>query len=139
MHTMIYREQHGRIRQIVRDLLGCETSGASDLEVRTLLGRLTGTVKVHLTGEDSALYPRLLAHLDDGVREKAKEFHDSMGSLAGAYGAFAQKWTSGTILRDDRTGFFREFRDIADTLCRGIDLEDRELYTMADENLAVAG
>lgn len=135
MQTKIYREQHGRLRQIVRELAAMESSGADDLEIRRTLGRLTGTVKIHLAGEDEGLYPRLLAHPDAGVRTKAREFQDSMGGLATAYIAFSEKWMSGSRLRDERKAFFGELAGVADALGKRMDLEDRELYALADREL----
>lgn len=139
MQTQIYREQHGRIRQLVREIVAMEASGASELEIRSALGRLTGTVKIHLAGEDSTLYPRLLSHGDAAVRGAAKQFQETMGGLAGAYLAFNEKWTTGMGLRTDRPGFFKEFRGVADALGKRMEKEDAELYAMADRELAAAG
>ena len=136
MQTKIYREQHGRLRQILREMAAMDGSGSDDLDIRRALGRLTGTVKIHLAGEDEGLYPRLLAHPDAAVRAKAREFQESMGGLAAAYVAFAEKWTNAALMRDDRAGFFRELDGIIDALTKRMDLEDRELYAMADRELA---
>lgn len=138
MQTSIYREQHGRIRQIVREIAAMESAGAADLEIRTALGRLSGTVKIHLAGEDASLYPRLFSHPDAAVRTKAKNFHDSMGGLTAAYVAFAGRWSTGAALREDRAGFFSAFRAVADALTTRMDKEDAELYAMADRELAAA-
>ena len=138
MQTKVYREQHGRLRQIVREVTALERSDADYMEIRRMLGRLTGTIKIHLAGEDEALYPRLLTHADQAVRVKAQTFQESMGGLAGAYVAFSEKWSSAELLRNDRAGFFREFGAVADALGQRMDLEDRELYAMADRELATA-
>lgn len=138
MQTKIYREQHGRIRAVVREIVAMETAGASELEIRTALARLTGTVKIHLGAEDASLYPRLLGHPDAGVRTKAAEFQNSMGGLAAAYIAFTERWLTGTGLRSDRAAFFAEFRGVAEALATRMDREDAELYAMADRELAAA-
>ena len=136
MQTKIYREQHGRLRQILREMSAMERSGADDLDIRRTLGRLTGTVKIHLAGEDEGLYPRLASHSDAAVRAKAKQFQESMGGLAAAYLSFTEKWTDAAALRDDRAGFFREFGGVSKALNDRMELEDNELYEMADRELA---
>lgn len=136
MQTRLYREQHGRIRQMLREMHALGSAGADDFQIRTALGRLTGTVKMHLAGEDQGLYPRLMAHADEDVRARARSFQDSMGTLFAAYVDFASKWQSGTALRDEPAAFFREFDGISDALTKRMDLEDNDLYLLADRELA---
>lgn len=138
MQTKIYREQHGRIRQQVRAMLALEHGAADAFELQMQLGRLAGSVKMHLLAEDDGLYPRLLQHQDERVRTKAAEFQTSMGTLASAFLGFVETWRESGAIGKDRAAFFRDLRGVADALNRRMDLEDNELYALADRELALA-
>lgn len=138
MQTKTYREQHGRLRQILNDLKTGDRQNAPESEMRSHLARLSGLVKIHLTNEDEGLYPRLFAHQNDAVRKKAAQFQQTMGSLAKAFTDFYGKWTKGNAISADRAGFSKELAAVLGALSARMDLEDRELYALADRELATA-
>jgi len=92
-------------------------------------------VKLHLKGEDDSLYPRLLAHEDADVRAKANQLQRSIGGLATAFNAFYAKWIKPNAIGDDVDGYTVEMRDMVDALARRMDMEDNELYDLADRSL----
>jgi hemerythrin-like domain-containing protein len=54
-----------------------------------MLSRLFGKLSVHLTLEDSSLYPRCQQHSDEKLREMAKRFANEMsGHKAAVEGIF---------------------------------------------------
>ncbi|HEX3466558.1 MAG TPA: hemerythrin domain-containing protein [Candidatus Elarobacter sp.] len=130
--TKLYREQHDRLRAQAAKML----AATSDAEHRQLLAQFAGQVMMHLKGEDDSLYPRLLSHPDPQVRAKAKELQASMGGLAMTFKTYYEKWiASGAIARDTR-GYEAEMRAVIRTFAERMDLEDRELYDLADRALA---
>jgi hemerythrin HHE cation binding domain-containing protein len=138
MQTRLYREQHGRIRRFAADLLRAAGAEAPAIQLRMDLARLSGSVKMHLIGEDEGLYPRLLQHADPEVRAKAVAFQAGMGALAGAFGAFYETWKKAGAIEADRAGFNAQLGDVLNALGRRMDAEDADLYALADRELAAA-
>jgi Hemerythrin HHE cation binding domain len=136
MRTVMYREQHGRIRQKSRELEAMDASGSAPITIRLTLAALSGTVSAHLANEDASLYPRLLEHANADVREKAAAFQQSMGTLAGAFTAFYDHWKTPGAIEGDRAGFFAALRGVLRALRERMDLEDGDLYALADRELA---
>ena len=138
MQTRLYREQHGRIRRQATDLLRAAGGETTATQLRMDLARLSGSVKMHLTGEDEGLYPRLLQHADPAVRAKAVAFQSSMGALAGAFVAFYEAWKKAGAIEADRPGFNARLGDVLAALGQRMDAEDGDLYALADRELAAA-
>ncbi len=135
--TRIYRDQHSRLRELAAAMLRlAETAPAA--EHRTALAKLAGSVKMHLKGEDDSLYPRLLSHKDSDVRDKAAALKTSMGALAATFGGFYERWIKPGAIDADTRGYLAEMRGVIDALAKRMDLEDRELYDLADRTLAAA-
>jgi hemerythrin-like domain-containing protein len=138
MQTRLYREQHGRIRQLAAGLERAAKAQTSAGSLQMELARFSGAVKMHLLGEDEGLYPRLLEHPDAAVRAKAAAFQQSMGSLAAAFLAFYESWTKAGAIEGDPARFRAELTDVLGALSRRMDLEDGELYVLADRALTAA-
>jgi len=132
--TALYRDQHGRLREHAAKMLAAP--GAA--EHRTLLAQLAGQVKMHLKVEDDSLYPRLIAHSDAAVRDKARQLQTSMGALAGTFQAFYEKWIKAGAIAADEAAYVREMRAVIDALAKRMDMEDKELYDLADRALHAA-
>jgi hypothetical protein len=136
MQTRLYREQHGRIRQLAAGLQRAASAPTPATDLRMELARFSGAVKMHLLGEDEGLYPRLLGHADPAVRAKADAFQQSMGSLAAAFLAFYARWIKPGATEADPAGFRTELGDVLAALSRRMELEDGDLYVLADRELA---
>jgi hypothetical protein len=132
--TRLYREQHDRLRAHVTKMFEAKT----DAEHKTLLAQLAGSVKMHLKAEDDSLYPRLLAHNDPAVRRKAAELQQSMGNLAAAFDAFYVRWIKPGAIGADPHGYDTEMKSVVAALATRMDLEDRDLYDLADRSLEAA-
>jgi hypothetical protein len=132
--TRVYRDQHDRLRAHVAKMSEAKT----DAEHKTLLAQLAGSVKMHLKAEDESLYPRLLVHHDAAVRRKAAELQRSMGDLAGAFDAFYVRWIKVGAIAADPRGYGTEMKSVVAALATRMDLEDRELYDLADRALKAA-
>lgn len=130
--TKLYREQHDRLRAHAAKML----AASSEPEHRTLLAQFAGQVMMHLKGEDESLYPRLLAHPDRQVRAKAQQLQDSMGGLATEFMRFYPKWIASGAIARDVPGYEAEMRSVVRAFADRMNLEDRELYDLADRALA---
>ncbi len=132
--TRLYRDQHDRLRSHVMKMFEASTVS----EHKTLLAQLAGSVKMHLKAEDDSLYPRLLAHADPAVRSKAAELQRSMGNLAAAFDAFYARWVKSGAIAANPQGYSTEMKSVVALLATRMDLEDRELYDLADRALKAA-
>lgn len=135
--TRLYRDQHDRLRAHVQKMIAATTED----EHKKLLAQLAGSVKMHLKGEDDSLYPHLLTHDDPAVRVKAKQLQDSMGELAAVFNAFYDEWIKPGAIAANTPAYIVAMNGVITALARRMDLEDRELYDLADHalaNLAVA-
>lgn len=94
------------------------------------LSSLAAKLKVHLTSEDSALYPALKTHPDPKVQATAKRFIDEMGGIAKAFGDYCAKWSGAPAVKGAPNQFIKETREIFDALGKRIDKENKELYPL---------
>ena len=132
--TRLYREQHDRLRSHVAKMLEAN----AEPEHKKLLAQLAGSVKMHLKAEDDSLYPHLLAHRDAAVRAKATQLKQSMGDLATTFDAFYTHWIKPGAIAADTPRYRSEMSAVIDALAARMDLEDRELYDLADRALLSA-
>lgn len=100
--------------------------------VRHLLARFKGKLEVHASMENEALYPRLLAHPDAGVRETADRLQDEVGGLYQSVGAYLQRWPTSQSISGNAHDFARETFDVLRALGKRMKREDRELYPLVD-------
>ncbi|HHW14797.1 MAG TPA: hemerythrin domain-containing protein [Firmicutes bacterium] len=133
--TDLFRRQHQELLQIVEEISPLLNAGALDKEavkVRALLATLAGKLKVHLSAEDNALYPKLLNHKDPEVATLARQYQEEMGGLKQAFGEYLSRWPGPAQLQRDLGKFIAETRDIFDALRRRIDKENHGLYAVVD-------
>jgi hypothetical protein len=65
----------------------------SDDEVELLLRRVS-KLQAHLAMEDEHLYPKLLTHADEAVRDLARQYVDEMGGLRERIRDYDRRWIS---------------------------------------------
>ncbi|MCP4274293.1 MAG: hypothetical protein GY781_20415 [Gammaproteobacteria bacterium] len=102
-------------------------------KVRLLLSKLLGKLAIHLAMEDQSLYPQMLDHTDERVKEMARKFMDEMGGLGEAVNAYRNKWPSDLPIQEEPAEFIAQTNEIFMALANRIERENRELYKMVDE------
>jgi hypothetical protein len=133
--TETFRHQHVAILQVMAEisaLLDVDTLSARGDECRGLLSKLAGQLTVHLSMEDSGLYPKLEGHQSLEVRTLAQRYRREMGGIADAFAAYMQRWRTSQAIVADRAGFILDTRELFQALARRISREDSELYTLVD-------
>lgn len=133
--TASYRGQHQKILDIVARLESCLAGDGSIRDaalVRRELSTLVGTLTVHLAVEDEAVYPRLIGHSDQDVRDLAKRFVDEMGDLRAQLSAYTQRWPTAGAIQMDPSAFTDETRALLEALRARIVAEDDQLYPLVD-------
>ncbi len=128
------RRQHGEVLDLVEKITAAFKSNSLTVErVGELLPKLAGKLKVHLTMEDKALYPKLLTSDEIKVRQTAENFMNEMGNLKETFEAYLKHWNSVLKIKAQYDQFRLETETILTALTQRIAREDQELYEMADK------
>ncbi len=131
-----FRRQHKEILQVateISSLLKPDQIAKDAGVIRSLLSTLVGKLNVHLSMEDDALYPRLLAHKDANVNSIAKRFIDEMGGFNKVFREYTKKWPSPTAIQNAPVEFNKETKGIFDALFKRIEKEDNELFPLVNK------
>jgi hypothetical protein len=100
--------------------------------IRRLLARFGGKLLVHAEMENKALYPRLLHHSDDAVRERAQSLYEDVRRIYGAFSDYTKRWPTPAAIAARAHEFVRETRDVLKLLGKRMLRENDELYPLAD-------
>jgi len=134
--TKMYRDQHNDMLGVaseITDRLDAGKLSADASEVRSLLSKLMGKLKIHLAMEDNALYPKLLNSADASVKSLAKKFQDEMGGIGKALDAYKHTWSNALEIQKDPNAFIQQTKELFDALAKRINRENNELYKAADQ------
>ena len=135
-HTEKYRAQHDELVSIVTGLSSNLTPAfvtANAGSVKESLNKLAGKISIHLALEDNALYPRLLSHANQGLREQAEKFQEEMGGIRDAFDSYLKTWSLSTVIEKDADKFISETNDLISVLADRITRENEGLYTLVDQ------
>lgn len=133
------RRQHTELfelGQALRAKLDPETVSLDSAEVRRMLARFVGRVRVHAAMEHAALYPRLLAHDDPAVRSVAQRLLDEVGPIYALVAAVGERYPTTESVQADPRGFVQESRRVLRVLGERVMRETSELYPLAEAALA---
>lgn len=128
-----YVRQHEQIREIAEEILNIiniNTLKENSDNVRRLLARLAGNIKLHLTIEDESLYPDLLGDGDEKVRDTAKKFQNEMGDINTKFSEYILKWRTVRQIEDSNSGFADETKKLFSVIFERIEKENKELYPL---------
>jgi hypothetical protein len=110
-----FRRQHEELVELGGQIFACLVVPSLEADpnpVRHLLARFKGKLEIHASMENEALYPRLLAHPDAGVRETADRLQDEVGDLYQSVGAYLQRWPTSQSISGNAPDFARETFDV---------------------------
>ena len=130
-----FRRQHGEVLQVIQEITGKldpDWDNAEATQVSSLVANLLGKLKIHLAMEDDALYPELLQHPEQKVRDLATKYVNEMGSLKSEVDALRKKWGSASAIQADPTSFIRELQWLFAALRERVKKENDELYPLVD-------
>jgi len=134
--TKRYRQQHDEIMRLIEEIQNA-THRIGDPgmmgECRTLLLVLNRKLTAHLSQEDNYLYPRLISHENEALREMAISFQEEIGGLREAARLCVSVWlTPGAIAREPAR-FMEETGDLFTDLKLRIMREETQLYPLIDQ------
>lgn len=133
--TASFRQHHTDVRALVvriEGLLHLEAVRVDAGPIATVVRELFGKFGVHLSIEDATLYPRMMAHADQRIRQAAERFQREMGDLKMRFDDYRNRWPGPLAISKDPVGFVAETSEILTALKRRISSEDTELYDLYD-------
>lgn len=128
-----FERQHREIIELMEQIEGHLKPNALRIEaedVRHLLLGLSGKLSVHLAMEDDALYPKLLTHPDQDVKNLTKSFKEEMGDLAESFKVYKQTWTKSQAIESNAQQFIDESKQVFMHLYKRISRENKELFPL---------
>ena len=127
------RTQHAVLRRLADELLGLldRKSPLDGAEVRAALERIGAAITAHVAMEVEILYPRLLQHPDQDVRELAAKMMPRVKDISDGYFTFQNAWSPERI-RTNPEAFQRQVRFVADVLRQSTLHEEANLYERID-------
>jgi iron-sulfur cluster repair protein YtfE (RIC family) len=134
MKTKSYRDQHDRLLSMASDISGLLAQASSEdkaKEIRSLLSKLFGVLKVHLSTEDRLLYPKLI-EIGGTSGSTAKTFQDEMGGIGEVIAGYNTKWSSAKKIQEDPKTFSTETKGLFKALATRIKRENETLYPLFD-------
>lgn len=134
--TASFRQHHTDVRALVvriEGLLNLDSIRADAGPIATVVRELFGKFGIHLSIEDATLYPRMIAHTDQRVRQAAERFQREMGDLKTRFDDYRSRWPGPLAIAKDPAGFVTESNQILDALKRRIASEDTGLYDLYDQ------
>ncbi len=136
MVTLNLRRQHTEIQAVVDAIVPLLKPHAIDRQVadelRKLLSSLSAKVNAHLVSEDRVLYPRLMNSKVGDTSAVATRLSLQTGSLGKGFKEFISHYPNAEAIIKDPEKFSRETRIVLTALTRRIELEESDLYPMAD-------
>ena len=130
-----YRKQHQTIledAEKISSFLTVEKVKENSGDIRVTLSNLMGKLKVHLAMEDKSLYPRLLEHDSEQIKNTAIMFISEMGKIGETVEKYNEKWSNKTVIQKAPDVFIDETKGILKALEARIEKENKELYGLID-------
>ena len=125
-----FKHQHGRIFHCIQTLRQYAAAGIVEhaREIASSVIAMSSVIKLHLTVEDTVLYPALRASNRRSIARMGEEYRDEMKSIAASYDAFARKWNTPANVASDPEGFRKDANTVLKMLHARIRKEDKDFY-----------
>ncbi|MCM1989145.1 hemerythrin domain-containing protein [Oceanirhabdus seepicola] len=132
MNTANLKRQHDDIKIIIDKILKDMNKDIDEnsMNIAKNINKLAGVLKIHLNSEDKYLYPNLLNHSDEIIRNKAKYYLEEMGSVSDSFSEFHKKYNIGSKIRESKNSFKTECKDTLRVVLNRINKEDSDLYLL---------
>lgn len=130
-----FRRQHDDILKITSEIsnkLNPQSLSQDSSQILILISKLAGKVKIHLSMEDQALYPRLLQNNDENLKDLAKKYISEMGNISEVFSGYLTKWKTAQSIQENSTKFIIDTKSLFSTLSKRIEKENNELYEFVD-------
>ena len=132
--TLPFQRQHEELGRLAAEIAGRLDPAALEREageIRRLVARFAGKLRMHAAMENEALYPRLRAHPDPEVRDAAERLWTEVGSIYGEFDRYSKRWLVGDAIAREPRAFALDTHAIFARLGTRMFRENRELYPLA--------
>jgi hemerythrin-like domain-containing protein len=129
------KRQHEDLVELSRELLS-EAETDNPVSYSSLLRRLSlfeGKLKIHLSMEDSHLYPQLADHASEDIRKLAGDYMREMGGIYDRFNAFVLRWKSDSPPEGFPSAFVEEGKDLMETIYGRIREEEETLFPLLEQ------
>jgi iron-sulfur cluster repair protein YtfE (RIC family) len=126
------KRQHCDLVDLVQEIAQSARSSTAfrDKEFSKTLSFLEGKLKIHLTMEDTHLYPFLLESEDQGVGSKVSEYQQEMVGLYDIFHAFVMKVRGSEKESHDEGALHEELDGIVERLQKRIAFEEKVIFPL---------
>ncbi|WP_420475746.1 hemerythrin domain-containing protein [Noviherbaspirillum sp. ST9] len=125
-----FKHQHVEIYECISTLRRYALSGIVDnaREIARGVVSMSSKIKLHLSVEDTVLYPALRNSKDASVAHLGNQYQEDMKMIAKRYEEFARKWNTASNVAKDPEGFRAEANIVLKKLHARIRQEDTNFY-----------
>ena len=129
------KRQHGDLVELSRELL-LEAETDVPVSYSSLLRSLSlfeGKLKIHLSMEDSHLYPQLADHPSEDVRKLAGDYMREMGGVYDRFNAFILRWKNDSPPDGFPSAFVEEAKELMEAIYARIQEEEETLFPLLEQ------
>lgn len=133
--TDSYRKQHTELLELAGKLaakLSKDEVVSNSTEIVVMLSQFASKLNMHLTMEDKALYPKLMASSNAKTAQTAKDYMTEMGGIKQVVEKYLAAWSLAKNITAEPQKFIDESKGIVAALKTRIDKENNILYPLAD-------
>lgn len=135
MYQIETKKHHDEIRVALRelqeDVYSEEEVLKNHLWIALKIGTISGIIQTHLQYEDEYLYPFLMEHDDEEVREIAELYMREMSHVKKHFDSFKQKYIADAKAIKNNPGIFIEDTNrIIEEILERIQLEETRLFPL---------
>ncbi|HYD63287.1 MAG TPA: hemerythrin domain-containing protein [Noviherbaspirillum sp.] len=125
-----FKHQHRKIFDCIDTLRRHASAGIIEnaREIASTVVAMSSVIKLHLTVEDTVLYPALRTGRSRSVARMGEEYQSEMKVIASSYEEFARKWNTPASVAANPEGFRSDANTVLKMLHTRIRQEDRHFY-----------
>jgi hemerythrin-like domain-containing protein len=128
-----HRELH-RLAMAIVPLMETERVADESTAIRLNLSTFARKLRVHLLVEDRFIYERLLRHSDPAIVAKATDQQRETHALRDRLARYTRHWTSTEAAIEELDAkFIDETTALLELASKRLDIEERELYPLAEQ------
>ncbi|HZW21453.1 hemerythrin domain-containing protein [Noviherbaspirillum sp.] len=130
MNIEKFKHQHVKIFECIETLRLHSLAGvaANAREIALTVVRMSSVIKLHLSVEDTVLYPALRSSSSRAIAKMGDAYQDEMKVIARSYEEFARKWNTASNVARDPDGFRADANVVLKKLYARIRQEDADFY-----------
>lgn len=125
-----FKHQHEKIFDCIDALRRYSVAGVAEhaREIASAVVSMSSLIKLHLSVEDTVLYPALRSRSKSLLAQMGDRYQDEMRVIAASYEEFARKWNTAANVAQNPDGFRADANTVLKRLHARIRQEDKDFY-----------